>query len=170
MIKTMMTAAAVLLTLSAGAAAQSTAKIGQIEVSTPWARASAGRAGAGAAYFEIRNHGGKSDRLVSAKTDVSRKAEFHTHLMKDDIMRMVRIDGVDVPAGRHATLKPGGHHVMLMGLKNPLVKGHSFPLSLTFERAGTVTVEVVVMGPGSRGPKHGSTGHMPTHGSGGHNH
>ena len=159
MIKTMMTAAAVLLAASAGAAAQSSSEIGQIEVSTPWARASAGRAGAGAAYFEIRTHGSKPDRLMSAKTGVSRKAEFHTHLMKDNIMRMVHIEGVDVPAGGHATLKPGGHHVMLMGLKNPLMKGHSFPLSLTFEKAGTVTVDVVVMGPGSRGPKPGATGH-----------
>ncbi len=153
MIKTIMTAATLALALTAGAAAQSTSKIGPIEVSNAWARASAGRAGAGAAYFEIRNHGGKSDRLVSAKTDVSRMASLHAHIMKDNIMRMVRVDGLEVPAGGRATLRPGGHHVMLMGLAQPLMRGHSFPLSLTFEKAGTVTVEVVIMGPGARGPK-----------------
>ncbi len=152
MIKRIMTAAALVLALTAGAAAQSTSKVGPIEVSDAWARASAGRAGAGAAYFEVRNHGGKSDRLVSAKTDVSRTASLHAHIMKDDIMRMVRVDGLEVPAGGRATLRPGGHHVMLMGLAQPLMRGHSFPLSLTFEKAGTVTVEVVIMGPGARGP------------------
>ena len=152
MIKTIMTAATLALALTAGAAAQSTSKIGPIEVSDAWARASAGRAGAGAAYFEVRNHDAKSDSLVSAKTDVSRTASLHAHIMKDDIMRMVRVDGLEVPAGGRATLRPGGHHVMLMGLAQPLMRGHSFPLSLTFEKAGTVNVEVVIMGPGARGP------------------
>ena len=168
MIKTMMTAVALLLTMATGAAAQSTAKVGQIEISNAWARASAGKAGAGAAYFEIRNHGGKSDRLVSVKTDVSRTASLHAHIMKDNIMRMARIDGLELPAGGRAMLEPGGHHVMLMGLRKPLMKGHSFPLSLTFENAGTVTVTVAIMGPGSRGPSHTTGGHGKHHGSGGH--
>ena len=148
-----MTAAVLVLALTVGAAAQTSFKVGPIEVTNAWARASAGRAGAGAAYFEVRNHGGKSDRLVSAKTDVSRMASLHAHVMKDNILRMVRVDALDVPAGGRATLKPGGHHVMLMGLAQPLMRGHSFPLSLTFEKAGTVTVEVVIMGPGARGPQ-----------------
>ena len=152
MIKTIVTAAILVLALTAGAAAQTTFNVGPIEVTNVWARASAGRAGAGAAYFEVRNHGGKSDRLVSAKTDVSRMASLHAHIMKDNIMRMVRVDGLEVPAGGRATLRPGSHHVMLMGLAQPLMRGHSFPLSLTFEKAGTVTVEVVIMGPGARGP------------------
>ncbi len=159
MIKTLMTAVALLLALTAGAATQTTSKIGQIVVSNAWARASAGKAGAGAAYFEVRNLGGKSDRLVSAKTNVSRKASLHAHIMTDHIMRMERVDGLDIPAGGGAMLKPGGLHVMLMGLAKPLTKGHSFPLSLTFEKAGTVIVEVVIMGPGARGPHHGSGGH-----------
>ncbi len=112
MLNRMMTAAVLVLALTAGVAAQTTFKVGPIEVTNAWARASAGRAGAGAAYFEVRNHGGKSDRLVSAKTDVSRAASLHAHIMKDNIMRMVRIDGLEVPAGGRATLKPGGHHVI----------------------------------------------------------
>ena len=168
MIKAMMMAAALLLALAAGAAAQSAAKIGQIEIANAWARASAGKTGAGAAYFEIRNHGGKSDRLVSAKTDVSRMAALHAHIIKDNIMRMARIDGLEVPAGGRATLKPGGHHLMLMGLRKPLIQGHSFPLSLTFENAGTVTVTVAILRLGARGPTGASGGHDRTHGSGGH--
>ena len=73
-------------------------------------------------------------------------------------MRMVRVDGLEVPAGGRATLRPGSQHVMLMGLVQPLMRGQSFPLWLTFEKAGTVTVKVVIMGPGARGPHHGSGG------------
>ncbi len=153
MFKTIMTAATLALALTAGAAAQSTSKIGPIEVSNAWARATAGKAGAGAAYFEVRNHGGESDRLVSAKTSASRMASLHTHIMKDNIMRMERVDGLEIPAGGRVTLRPGGYHLMLMGLAGPLIRGHGYDLSLTFEKAGTMTVELIIMGPGARGPQ-----------------
>ena len=64
------------------------AAAGDIDIRDPWARASAGPAGAGAAYFEIRNHGARADRLVSARTEVSRTASLHSHVVKDNIMRM----------------------------------------------------------------------------------
>ncbi len=150
MIKPVMTAAALSLALTVGAAAQSVSKTSSIEVTDAWARASAGSAGA--AYFEIRNLGDKSDRLVSAKTSASRMASLHTHIMKDNIMRMVRVDGLEIPAGGRVTLRPGGYHLMLMGLAGPLIRGHGYDLSLTFEKAGTMTVELIIMGPGARGP------------------
>ncbi len=155
MMKSLVTAGALVLVLTAGAGSNS--KFGPIEISNAWARASTGSNGAGAAYFEIRNHGRHADRLVSAKTDVSRTASLHAGIIKDNIMRRERVEGLEVQAHGRATLKPGGHHVMLMGLAKPRMKGHSFLLSLTFERAGTVTVKVAIMGPGARGP-HGGPG------------
>ena len=158
-LKAALAAAALLLAATIEVGAQSSFKTGPIEVSGAWARASAGPAGAGAAYFEIRNHGARADRLVSARTEVSRTASLHSHVVKDNIMRMERADGLDVAAHGRVVLKPGSHHVMLMGLAKPLMKGHSFPLTLTFEKAGTVTVGVAIMGPGARGPRPGKGGH-----------
>ena len=105
-----------------------------------WARASAGMAKAGAAYLTIRNIGSTPDRLIAASAPVARRAELHTHIMTDSVMRMRRIKAVPVAAGGAATLKPSGNHVMLMGLHAPLRKDGQFPLTLTFEKAGDVTV------------------------------
>ncbi len=158
--KSVTAALALVLAATVQADAQSTTKVGQIEVANGWARASTGRAGA--AYFEIRNHGDLADRLVSARTDVSRKAQFHTGVMKDGIMRMERIDAIDVAAHASAVLEPGGRHVMLMGLRIPLKRGHSFALTLSFERSGIVTVDVAIMGPGARrGPQASAPGSAP---------
>jgi copper(I)-binding protein len=138
------------------------AKVGDITVEGPWARASAGPAMAGAAYMTLNNAGANDDRLVAASTTVSNKAELHTHIREGDIMRMRPVDAIDVPAGDVATLAPGGYHVMLIGLHQPLKEGETFPLTLTFEKAGEVTVEVTVMGAGAmgQGPMHGH-GAMP---------
>ena len=152
MTKTLVTAAALVLVLASGAGAQSVSKIGSIEISNAWARASTGSTGAGAAYFEIRNHGRNADRLVSAKTEVSRTASLHVHIMKDNIMRMERVEALEVPAYGRVSLKPGGYHVMLTGLAKPLRRGQSFMLSLTFEKAGMEIVKVAILGPGARGP------------------
>ena len=119
---------------------------GKIAVEKVWARASAGRAGAGAAYLTLRNTGGASDRLMSASTDVAKRAELHTHKQDGNVMRMAKVDAVDVPAGGAVTFKPGGLHVMLMGLNRKLSKGDRFPLTLNFEKSGSVTVTVAVQG------------------------
>lgn len=125
---------------------------GKIAVENVWARASAGRAGAGAAYLTLRNTGNADDRLLSASTDVAKRAELHTHRMNGNVMRMARVEAVGVPAGKAVTLKPGGNHVMLMGLNRKLAKGDRFPLTLTFEKSGSVTVDVAVQGIAAMGP------------------
>ena len=79
--------------------------------------------------------------------------------MKDNIMRMERVEGLEVSAYSRVLLKPGGYHVMLMGLAKPLIKGQSFMLSLTFENAGTAIVKVLILGPGARGPHRGPSHH-----------
>lgn len=125
---------------------------GKIAVEKVWARASAGRAGAGAAYLTLRNTGAAGDRLVSASTEVAKRAELHTHKMTGDVMRMARVEGVDLPPGGVVTLKPGGLHVMLMGLNKKLVKGDRFPLTLNFEKSGSVTVDVAIQSIAAMGP------------------
>ena len=137
---------------------------GDMEIQNPWARASAGMAKTGAAFMDVKNNGA-ADRVIGVSADVSETAELHTHIRDGDVMKMRRVDAIDVPAGETVRLKPGGLHVMFMGLSAPLKEGETFPLTLTFEKAGDMTVEVEVREAGAMGPMHGSgQGTMPGHG------
>ena len=110
-----------------------------------WARPSIGSKGNSAAYMNVMNHGDAADRLVGAKSDVARKTEIHTHIMEDNVARMRRVEGgVEVPAKGNVEFKPGGLHVMLIGLKSKLAEGDAFPLTLVFEKKGEVVVDVKV--------------------------
>ncbi|MGQ0676644.1 MAG: copper chaperone PCu(A)C [Rhodospirillales bacterium] len=121
-------------------------KQGDLVIVRPFARASAGKTGA--AYLSVEN-GGAADRLVAAASPAAEKAELHSMTMDDAIMRMRRVDGIDIRAGAKTALEPGGLHVMLIGLKAPLKEGDSFPLTLVFARAGKIEVEVIVQKPGA---------------------
>ena len=127
-------------------------RLGPLTVSEPWARASAGKAKAGAAYLSIANDGLEVDRLLKAATPVAKKAAIHTHIMDGGIMKLRPVEALEVNPGEPAVLKPGGLHVMLMGLKAPLKEGETFPLTLTFEKAGTLEVQVNVQKPGAMQP------------------
>ena len=130
-----------------GSATQSHAsdfRLGTVQIERPWARATIGKGRVGVAYMHLRNTGGQSDRLIGAKTPVAEHASLHTHRMAGDIMRMRPVDAIPVPARGTAMLKPGGLHIMLMRMTRTLKQGEKFPLTLTFERAGTITVEVAV--------------------------
>ncbi len=130
--------------------------VGALVVDAPWSRASAGRTGG--AFMTIRNGGDRGDRLIAAESGVAARVQVHRTVMEDGVMRMRHAeDGVEVPAGGVAELKPGGFHVMLMGLAQPLQEGSSFPVTLTFERAGRVTVDVQVRAAGAMdaGIRHG---------------
>ena len=126
-------------------------KIGLLRVEAPWARIRPG-ARAGAAYLRIVNTGAKDDRLIEVAAPVAGRVELHSHVMKDGVMRMRRIDAVSVPGGKTADLQPGGRHVMLIGLSAPPGEGRTFPLTLTFEKAGRITVPVAVRPITARGP------------------
>lgn len=129
----------------------------KMAVDGAWARASIGKLDRSAAYFEIMNHGKTADRLVSAKTTVSEKTELHTTIKENDVVRMRALDdGVEVPADGTVTFAPGGNHVMLIGLKEPLKDGASFPMTLVFEKAGEVKVDVAV----KKGAPDSGGGHM----------
>lgn len=135
-------------------------KLGDLVIDHPWARASIGKAKAGAAYLTITNGGGEADRLISAETPAAKRAELHTHVMKDGVMKMRRLEAVEVAPGEPTVFQPGGLHVMLMGLKAPLTEGETFPLTLNFEKAGAVEITVKIESPKSMEPamkhKHGS--------------
>ena len=140
------------LALAAGlvVASAALAQTNQLEVSNAWARATPGKAENGAAYLTIQSP--TPDRLLSVSTPVAKKAELHTMSMEGMVMKMRPLADLDIPAGQPVTLKPGGQHVMLLGLDAPLREGQSFPLTLTFEKAGTRTVTVAIEKPGAAGP------------------
>ncbi len=146
--------------ISATVLAQQTDSAG-ISVEHAWARASAGTTGA--AYLSIANHATGPDRVLSIHTPVAEKAALHESKMENGVMKMRPLGPLTIGPGQSVLLKPGADHVMLMGLKQPLKQGETFPLTLTFEKAGEVQVTVKVEGPGAMGADamdHGSMSHM----------
>jgi copper(I)-binding protein len=125
-----------------------------IHVEHPWARASGGRTAA--AYLTVTNAGAAADRLVAASAPVAAKATLHESKMVNGIMEMRPLGPVTLQPGQSLTLKPGGDHIMLTHLKAPLKAGQSFPLTLTFEKAGAITVTVPVE---KAGAMHAPAGH-----------
>ncbi len=141
-----------LVALVQPALAAENATIGKLVVETVWARASVVRNGA--AYVTIRNDGKTFHKLVGVSTPIAKSAGLHTVTMRDGVMRMHALKAIEIHPGEPAVMQPGGNHIMLMGLKQKLLKGQRFPLTLHFEKAGRLTVTVQVMGPGARGMKH----------------
>jgi hypothetical protein len=134
------------LVVATGALAQTN----QLEVTNAWARATPAKAENGVAFVTIQSP--TADRLLSVASPVAKKAELHTMEMAGMVMKMRPMAALDVPAGQPVTLKPGGEHIMLLGLNGPLREGQSFPLTLTFEKAGVREVTVAVEKPGAAGP------------------
>lgn len=119
-------------------------KAGDLEIDHPWSLLVPPVSANGAAYFVVHNHGKSADRLVGADTERAASAEVHEHVMKDGMMKMQKVEGVDIPAGGTLTFAPGHYHLMLFGLKKPLADGERFPVTLHFQKAGDVKVEVEV--------------------------
>lgn len=116
----------------------------ELKIDHPWSRELPPNAAAGGAYFVVHNHGKTADRLVGVQTPQAAKAEIHTMVQLGDVMKMQQLDSVGIPAGGQAVFAPGGNHIMLFGLQKPLVAGERFPLTLQFEHAGKVEVDVQV--------------------------
>ena len=137
------------IALSSTPAAAQPYTLGDLSIHGPWARELPAVAPNGAAYFQVENGGNEASRLVSASSPIADRAELHTHEMDGGVMKMRHVRSVEVPAQSMVSFEPGGLHVMLVGLREPLVGGGSFPLSLEFAQAGTidVTVEITAEGP-----------------------
>ncbi|MGB0671997.1 MAG: copper chaperone PCu(A)C, partial [Rhodospirillales bacterium] len=122
---------------------------GDITIENAWARATPPGAKVGGAFLTIVN-AGETDRLLTAAAAVSDVVELHTHIHDNGIMRMRQVEAIDTAPGR-TELKPGGLHIMFIGLKEPLTAGSHFPVTLTFEKAGALTLDMPVAMPGEQG-------------------
>ena len=122
---------------------------GDIDIVHPYATPSVPGAPNGAAYIATLENTGKTpDRLLRVSTPVAARAEIHTMNMDDGVMRMREVDAIAIVPGTPIKMRPGmGYHFMLMDLRQPLKRGDTFPMTLVFERAGTVEVKVVVQVP-----------------------
>lgn len=117
---------------------------GTLLIKHPMARPTAPVARNGAVFLEISDIDGPGDKLLSVATPQAAKSELHETTIVDNVARMKRQDAVEIGAGDTVKFAPGGLHIMLMGLAGPLVEGESFPLTLTFEKAGDVAVDVKI--------------------------
>lgn len=115
-----------------------------ITVADVWARESPMAASMGAVYMRIDNGGTTDDALVGAAAAVASTVEVHETTNEGGVMSMAKVDTVPVPAGGTAEFKPGGYHIMLIGVATPLKAGERFPVTLMFANAGVITVEAEV--------------------------
>lgn len=136
-------------------------EVGSLSIKHPWSRETAVGQAVGGGFMTITNSANNEDRLVSGTTPVAAEVQLHTMTMHGGIMRMRQVtDGIAIPARGTLELKPGGYHIMFMGLKRPLQQGERFPVTLHFQRAGSVTVQFAVQPIGSTGPvERGHAGH-----------
>ncbi|WP_175868395.1 copper chaperone PCu(A)C [Bartonella gabonensis] len=120
-------------------------KLGDIEILNPWARETPKGAKVSSGYLYIINHNNIPDRLVSIATNGVKTTEMHTMTVVNDIMKMEKLhNGIEIPGNGEITLKPGGDHIMFMGLSQPFKPGDKISAKLTFENAGTINVDFSV--------------------------
>ena len=138
-------AAAIGLTVAAAVSVVNAAHAGDVMVTDAFARASATPvARAGAVYFTIRNDGALPDKLTAIQTDAAQTAMLHENVEENGVVSMRHIEALVIAPKETVTLAPKKMHVMLMGLKAPLKKGEHLSVTLTFEKAGTVKIDVPV--------------------------
>ncbi|SFV28055.1 hypothetical protein SAMN05216456_0425 [Devosia crocina] len=136
--------------------------VGDLTISGPFTRATLPNAPVGGGFLTITNGGSTDDRLVSAQSAIGKDTQIHEMAMEGDVMKMRQLaGGIVIPAGETITLKPGGMHLMFMGLHAPIVEGDTVPVTLSFEQAGDVTLDLVAAGSAADAPAHdhGSMGH-----------
>lgn len=127
------------------AAAPAAAPAPGITIMDPFSRPSPTEGGMGGAFFAVKNGGKEPDRLIAASFAGAQTVELHETVDDNGVMKMrPHPEGWEVPAGGTLELKPGGKHVMLIGLKEPLTAGTQITLVLKFEKAGEITVQVPV--------------------------
>jgi periplasmic copper chaperone A len=128
-------------------------KISDLVISQPWSRATPNGATVASGYLTIENKGSGPDRLVGASADVAAKVELHTMAMSNGVMTMRPLEsGLAIRPGEIVKLAPGGHHLMLLGLKSSFKQGDKVPITLEFEKAGKVKVALDLQGVGARSP------------------
>jgi periplasmic copper chaperone A len=149
-----------------GSAAAADYHLGSLQITQPWARATPQGASSGAAYMTVTNTGTKAERVSCVSSDAAAKCEIHEMTMDGGVMRMRPVEGgLEIKPGETVTLKPGGFHMMLTGLKAPLQQGKTLEATLQGDGGQTVHVEFPISPVGAPGPDAGS-GHMMMQGPG----
>ena len=138
------------LTLLAGAAAAQPSVV-DLSFSDPWIRGSAPGQSNGAGYVVIENKASEPIALVSVTSDRAHRMELHTIVREGNVAKMQEVERIEVPANGSVELKPGGFHIMFIGLTEPFVAGQEVPLQLNFEGEQTVRVDFAVKPPTHRG-------------------
>lgn len=157
---------AALLALASAPAYAQEVKAGDLVITQAWSRATPAGAKVAGGYLTIENKGSAADRLVSGAGDVAGKVEIHEMAMNNGVMTMRPLDkGLVIEPGKTVKLAPGGYHMMLMDLKQPLKQGDKVPVTLEFEKAGKVALSLDVQGVGAQSPAGGdhSGGHSSGH-------
>ncbi|MGH8438802.1 MAG: copper chaperone PCu(A)C [Pseudomonas sp.] len=120
-------------------------KVGEMLITHPWSRELPVDLPGGSAYFTVHNQGSETDRLIAVSSPRAQTSRLHTQAGNDGMMNMQDVAGMDIPAHTEVTFQPGSNHVMLTGMEQPLKAGEQFPLTLEFEKAGTIEVLVKVL-------------------------
>jgi periplasmic copper chaperone A len=139
--------AAIALLLIVGSSGQLRAQAPQgktITVADAWSRATPKGSTTAVIYMTLINSGQDADRLLGAATPIAEKVQLHSNTNDNGVMEMRELTSIEIEAGKKVALKPGGTHAMLVGLKQLLIAGQSFPLALEFEKAGKIDVTVSV--------------------------
>jgi periplasmic copper chaperone A len=151
---------AVALSLWCGAAVAEDFRVGTIEIGKPWTRATPKGSAVAGAYMTISNKGTEADRLLGGSSPVAGRFEVHSMTMEQGVAKMRPVEGgLEVKPGATVELKPGGFHVMLVDLKQPLEKGQKVKATLEFEKAGKVEIEYTVEALGAGAPAMHMQGH-----------
>jgi copper(I)-binding protein len=144
---------AIALTLAGGIAVAEEYSVGTIQIGNPWTRATPKGSTVAGAYMTIINKGSVPDRLLGGASAVADRFEVHSMVMDGGVAKMRPVDGgLEIKPGETVELKPGGLHVMLTGLKQPLDKGQKVKATLEFAKAGKVEVEYTVEALGAAAP------------------
>lgn len=139
--------------LLADSAAAADYKIGSLDITQPWARATPKGASTGAAYMTITNNGNKTARVSCASSAAAATCQIHEMAMSNDVMKMRPVEGgLEIKPGQTVTLKPGGYHMMLKGLKAPLKAGDKLEATLASSDGASAKVEFPIAAIGAPAP------------------
>ena len=132
-----------------GPATAETYSVGGLQIGHPWARATPKGATVGAGYLTITNKGAEPDRLIGGSAAPASRFEVHATVTENGVARMRQVNGLEIKPGETVEFKPGGMHLMFVGLRQPLAQGQTVKGTLVFEKAGTVAIEFAVQAVGA---------------------
>lgn len=127
----------------------------QIEITEGWVRGTPPGTTITAMYMNVENKGDQDDALIGVSSNISKSAEIHQTSVDDKgVAKMEMVESVSIPAGGSVHFKPGGMHIMLIDLKEPLKSGDEVEIELVFEKAGKIKVQAEVLGVGESRDRH----------------